>query len=246
MAIRISEAADRKRGRSTFLTLPLFVSPRNKARVGFLTFIFAALVYMISNHFPVFEPRLLTMTPLDRAIPFLPWTVWIYVSEYVYFVVIYILCRETINMNRYVCAVLAIQVFSVLIFTFWPTTYPRDLFPLPADLDRETSWLFSTLRKGDAPTNCCPSLHVSSVFLCGFLFLNEQRRKLWIFMLWATLIGLSTLTTKQHYVIDVVTGLLLAGFFHWIFYRRTEYRPIREILSLKNVRPFFSRINRNL
>lgn len=246
MACQVSEASGKVKGRSTFMTLPLFVSPANKGLVGVLTFVFAGGLYFLSNHYPILEPRLLSMTALDRAIPFLPWTVWVYVSEYVYFIVIYLLCREPINMNRYVSAVLAIQVLSVLIFTLWPTTYPRDLFPLPANLDPTTTWLFSTLRAGDAPTNCCPSLHVSSVFLCGFLFLNEQRRRLWFFMLWATLIGASTLTTKQHYVIDVVTGLLMAILFHWIFYRKTDYRPAREILSLRNVRLFLSRIHKNL
>lgn len=226
--------------------LPLFVSDRNKKLVGFLTFIFAAAIYLIVNHHPVLEPQLLPMTWADRAIPFLPWTVWIYVSEYAYFVIIYILCKDRLNMNRYVYAVLAIQLASVAIFMAWPTTYPRALFPLPSGLDPATYWVFSTLREGDAPTSCCPSLHVSSVFLCGFLFLNEQRKKLWIFMLWASAIGISTLTTKQHYLIDVWTGLLMAALFHWIFYRRVEYRPAREVFDPRAIRSFFSRWGRNL
>ena len=205
--------------------LPKFVTHGNKALVGTLVFIFSAILYLASNHFHFTEPKLLPLTSADQAIPFIPWTVWIYISEYVYFVVIYLLCRDTVNLNKYVYAVCAIQVVSVVIFWIWPTTYPRDLFPLPTTINHWTYWTFNTLRNGDTPANCCPSLHVSSVFLCGFLFLDEQRKKLPFFMLWATLIGLSTLTTKQHYIVDVVTGLLMALLFHWIFYRKIRYRP---------------------
>jgi membrane-associated phospholipid phosphatase len=212
---------------SNGFSLPLFVTRENKLLVGFVTFVVAAGVYLISNHYPIFEPRMLPMTAWDQAIPFLPHTVWIYVSEYVYFIIIYALCREVLNMNRYVYAVLAIQFVSVAIFWAWPTTYPRHLFPLPDSLDHLTHWLFSSLRVGDSPNNCAPSLHVSSVMLCAFLFFNEQREKLWIFVTWGTLISLSTLTTKQHYIVDVVSGFMMAILFHWVFYRRISYHEPR-------------------
>lgn len=203
--------------------LPIFVTRENKHLVGAITFVFAAVIYLMSNHFPFFEPKMLPMTAWDQAIPFIPETVWIYLSEYVFFIVIYLLCRETINMNRYVYAVVALQVVSVTIFWAWPTTYPRSLYPLPDSLDPLTHWAFSSLRHGDSPTNCAPSLHVSSVLLCSFLFFNEQREKLWFFLTWGAFISLSTLTTKQHYIVDVVSGLLMAILFHWFFYRKASY-----------------------
>jgi membrane-associated phospholipid phosphatase len=211
----------------TGFSLPLFVTRENKLLVGAVTFVVAGGVYLISNHYPIFEPRLLPMTAWDQAIPFVPQTVWIYVSEYIYFIVIYALCRETLNMNRYVYAVLAIQFVSVAIFWTWPTTYPRHLFPLPDTLDPLTYKLFASLREGDSPNNCAPSLHVSSVLLCAFLFFNEQREKLWFFLTWGAMISLSTLTTKQHYIVDVVSGLMMAILFHWLFYRRISYHEPR-------------------
>jgi membrane-associated phospholipid phosphatase len=38
-------------------------------------------------------------------------------------------------------------------------------------------------------------------------------------LVWATLVALSTLFTKQHYVLDVVTGVMLAGVAYAIFIR---------------------------
>lgn len=208
------------------ISLPLFLSSQNKILIGVIAFLIGAALYLFTNHHPFFEPKLLPFTALDQSIPFWPWTVWIYTSEYTFFIVIYLVCRSTLNLNKYFYALMALQVVSSVIFMAWPTTYPRHLYPLPAELDSLTHFVFSTLRDGDNPNNCAPSLHVSSVILSSLMFLNEQREKLPFFFTWGILIALSTLTTKQHYVIDVVTGLMMAMIFHWIFYRRISYHEL--------------------
>jgi membrane-associated phospholipid phosphatase len=209
------------------ITLPALVTGRNRIAAGFILFTVASLLYVLSNRFHFSEPRLLPMTAWDQGIPFLPHTIWIYISEYVYFVLIYCLCRDTLNLNKYLYSFFALQTVSVLIFLLWPTTYPRELYPIPEGLGFWTHLAWTTLRAGDTAANCCPSLHVSSVLLCGMLFITEQRNKLPFFLSWGILISLSTLTTKQHYIIDVVTGLAMACIFHWIFYRRVSYRPLK-------------------
>jgi membrane-associated phospholipid phosphatase len=206
------------------ITLPVLVTESNRIVSGFLLFSVASVLYAVSNHFHFIEPKLLTLTPWDQAIPFLPHTIWIYISEYIYFILIYCLCRDTVNLNKYLYSFFALQTVSVMIFMLWPTTYPRDLYPVPEGLGYWTDLAWRTLRTGDTPANCCPSLHVSSVLLCGMNFLNEQRKKLPFFMTWGILISLSTLTTKQHYIVDVITGLAMAGLFHWFFYRKISYR----------------------
>jgi membrane-associated phospholipid phosphatase len=119
---------------------------------------------------------------------------------------------------------LALQIFSVTIFFLWPTTYPRELFPLPATLDPYTYHVFHNLRDVDAASNCFPSLHVSSCYLSSFMYLDEQREKFPIFFAWATAIAMSTLTTKQHYISDVVAGFSSAVLMYVIFHRLARYR----------------------
>ena len=80
----------------------------------------------------------------------------------------------------------------------WPTTIPRPAARNPAF---EALWLF------DVPTNCFPSLHVALATIAAF-FWPRQRRMATI---WAAGIALSTLTTKQHYAIDVVGGLIVSA-----------------------------------
>ena len=131
-----------------------------------------------------------------------------------------------VNLNKYFYSYFALQSVSVMIFYLWPTTYPRDLFPLPDDLGAITHFAFSTLRTTDTPANCCPSLHVSSVYLSTFIFLSDQRKKFPFFFIWGTAIVFSTLTTKQHYLIDVISGFMMAVITYWIFHKYVPYKPL--------------------
>ena len=211
----------------SWISLPMWVSLRTKYILGAVAFAFAALIYSLANHYPIFPIQELPMTWVDQMIPFIPTTVWIYISEYIYFGAIYISSQNVKNLNRYLYAFLALQLISVFIFFIWPTTFPRSLYPLNlGEMDYLTYELFSYLRTVDAPTNCCPSLHVSSVYLSSFVFLEDQEKKFPYFFCWGTAIALSTLTTKQHYIIDVVTGLLMAVVFYQVFHRWVAYHPV--------------------
>jgi len=203
---------------------PLFITYKNKYLAGVFLSLIATFLYLSSNHFHFFEPKILPFSWLDKNVPFIPQTVWIYISEWLFFLIIYITCNNMLNLNKYVYSFLALQLTSVVIFWIWPTTYPRDLFPLPQDLHPFTYRLFEVLRMTDTPANCCPSLHVSSVYLSSFIFLEEQKNKFPYFFAWGTAIAISTLTTKQHYWIDVVMGFLMATTTYWIFYKNASYR----------------------
>ena len=167
------------------------------------------------------------MTLIDQMAPFLPYSVLIYMSEYFYFAFVYILLDDYDNMNRYLYSFFLLQAVSCFVFVVYPTIYPRELFPVPNDLPQwlQATWVW--LRKADAPTNCFPSLHVSSVYLSAFVFITDKQKKLfWFFLIWGTLIALSTLTTKQHYFADIISGFSLAAVFFWWFHYRQSYRRV--------------------
>jgi membrane-associated phospholipid phosphatase len=206
--------------------LPMFINRENKHLVGLALFTVAAALYLCCNHFHLVPPQMLPRSWIDLSVPFLPGTVWVYISEYLFFSAVYLACNDELTLNKYFYSFLCLQTISCFIFWAWPTTYPRDLFPLPNDLDPVTRYVFGSLRQTDTPASCCPSLHVSSVYLSTFLFLEGQKKYFPLFFMWGTAIALSTLTTKQHYMIDVVTGFMLAVIHYWIFFRRVNYRPL--------------------
>ena len=68
---------------------------------------------------------------------------------------------------------------------------------------------YSILYTLDNTTNCVPSLHVALSCIAAFGIWYE-RQQIWQFMaIWAVLIIISTMTTKQHQFIDVITGIIL-------------------------------------
>jgi membrane-associated phospholipid phosphatase len=135
------------------------------------------------------------------------------------------------NVNKYIYSFLTTQGFSCLIFLFFPTIFPRELYPIPEGTHPAIDAVWFWLRNADAPTNCFPSLHVSTVYLSVFIFLDEQREKFPFFLIWGTLIALSTLPTKQHYFIDIVAGLFLSIAAYWLFHRKIKYRRVGPALA---------------
>ncbi len=105
--------------------------------------------------------------------------------------------------GRTYLAIGAIEILHLVIFVLYPTTYPR-----PAG---DTSYpLFEFLKFFDSPTNCFPSLHVAiPIFLALAIWRGGKKIGI-LFLFWAILLALSTLTTKQHYLLDVFGGILTA------------------------------------
>jgi membrane-associated phospholipid phosphatase len=186
------------------------------------SFALVGALYLLSSQFHVGKAVRLRWLALDEAVPFLPWTVWIYLSAFVYLPVALHLNRSTLNLNRRLYAFVALGVVSAAIFFLVPSVYPRELYPLPEGVDAASRWLMETVRAVDRPDNCAPSLHVSLATLVALGFLDDRREVFPWIAAWAGLQSLSTLTTKQHHVLDVVSGLVFGALFYFFFHRVIE------------------------
>lgn len=159
--------------------------------------------YTFTNQFPIYEPQYLPMTQVDKSIPFLPWTAWIYSTVYFMPIALPMFIKNRYYLNLAVIAFFVIATLEAVIFFTFPTTYPRHLYPLPDGIE---GFPLNFLRKLDQPTNCFPSQHVSFAFLTAFVIDKINWKKGAIATLWALAIAISTLTTKQHYIWDLVFG----------------------------------------
>ena len=106
-------------------------------------------------------------------------------------------------------------VWSNLIFLLAPNIVPITELVNTSWKDEGglTGWLWLTLDKADEPTNGFPSLHVSiMIFLALEMSTRSKPRSTLFFLMWfaAILVVLSTLTTGQHQVLDLVGGTVLA------------------------------------
>lgn len=165
-------------------------------------------------------PRYDFSTSLDAAIPFLPWTHAVYTSFFLLLLVAawQLDAREYVRMLAAVLVVNAVCYAGFILFT---AHYPRpDVESITSPYwHEEFRWMWSQ----DKPGNTFPSLHVAITVL-GALRLSKRRGgALW--GVWAALICLSTLTVKQHFIVDVLGGLAVACAVHAVVFRSTEVRP---------------------
>ncbi|HQM44836.1 MAG: phosphatase PAP2 family protein [Syntrophaceae bacterium] len=76
----------------------------------------------------------------------------------------------------------------------------------------------------DQPYNLFPSMHLSASFFSAFYCLSKKRMVGYVSMIMAILVGISVVLLKQHYILDVVAGFLLA--FCCFFFSCTRFKSL--------------------
>lgn len=113
--------------------------------------------------------------------------------------------------RRFAAVVAGTIVFSAACFVVLPLTIARPDLGFGSFSDH----LLAALYAADRPTNLFPSLHVSLSFLCALAVgYAWPRLRIWA-LAWAALIAVSTLLTRQHYLVDVLGGIAVA----WVAWR---------------------------
>ena len=153
----------------------------------------------------------------DRALPLYPAWALVYGCLYLFLIVLPVLVvREEDLIRRTVLAYLFVWITAYAFFFLYPTAAPR---PARVPGDGFGAWGLRFLYGADPPFNCFPSLHVAHSFVSALACRRVNRRVGAAALACASLVGLSTLFTKQHYVADVAAGVLLAGAAWAIFLR---------------------------
>ena len=147
-------------------------------------------------------------TRLDDAIPFWPWTSWFYLPIYAAIFVISIAgFRRREMFDRALKAVALVMFLGALCHLLIRAEYPRPILspPYPDLSYRFMAWV----QRVDRPGNVFPSLHVAQTSTLAFLLCRDRPRwgRLAVFL--GALLALSTLTTKQHFIADVISGYAL-------------------------------------
>lgn len=156
-------------------------------------------------------------TEADLLIPFLPWTISIYFGCYLLWCVNYFLCaaqaRE--NRDRFFCADILAKGLCFVLFLAIPTTNARPT------VDGGTVWdmLMRFLYRIDSADNLFPSIHCLASWMC---WTGVRKRKdipgvyRWFSLAAALTVCVSTLTTRQHVIVDVIAGILIAEGCYWL------------------------------
>lgn len=186
------------------------------------------LFYLWPNFWPLFPPAFLPLSSIDLAVPFLPWTFLIYVSDYLVFVIaIYMLDLEGFN-------AFSRKMFLTLLicggfFIFFPTAYPRPVYPENQPL--LIHLVMNLVGVADSPLNCFPSMHVALTTVAAWSVRCLGRKTFIAFCVWAVAIFISTLTTKQHYLADIGGGLsvaVVATMLDWVLFQKRSLNALLE------------------
>jgi membrane-associated phospholipid phosphatase len=180
-----------------------------KWSLGFLVAVVGLTIYQVMGRVDLGRSTAMLDTALDRAIPLLPWTTWFYEPFYLgVFVIGTVAFSSRRIYNRALCCVLVNMLVAALGHFFIRAEYPRPVLHLPYP-DLSTAFL-AFVYKIDPPGNVFPSLHVAHAFALSFLLRLDRPRLGAVTLTMSTLLALSTLTTKQHFVADVIAGLAMA------------------------------------
>jgi membrane-associated phospholipid phosphatase len=171
------------------------------------------LFYGLTNYFPTGAPSSLPFFPIESRIPVIPASVWVYLSYYPLLALAGMRMAKQPWIWRAVGATAFVITCSGIVFLIHPTMIERPAFAGGGFSGSALRWV----RAIDPPNNCFPSLHVGLATCCGLIWRKAAPRRGPLLLLWTASIAVSTLTTKQHYLIDVLGGLLVAAI-AWVLF----------------------------
>lgn len=174
------------------------------------------------------------VTVLDKATPFLTIFVVPYVLWYPFIIItMYYLCiKDRAVYFKTLLAYVIGLIVCYMTYHVFQTTVPRPLLTG----DDLFSNILRAVYKADQPFNAFPSIHVLSSFLM-IKAISVSQVKNWfnqfVIYMSSILIILSTLFVKQHVILDVVSGILVAD----VIYRLVDsyYAADRVLLWSKEI-----------
>lgn len=151
----------------------------------------------------------------EHYIPFWDWSILPYWSLNLAYGFSFLGFQRLTDMDRHGMRLVLCQVLAVTIFLLFPLRFS---FSQPV-LDGFLGHLFALLHSFDKPYNQAPSLHLAMLVLVRARWKATGPAALGL-NIWAILVGISTLTTRQHHFIDIATGITLGLFVLWCIPKR--------------------------
>lgn len=146
--------------------------------------------------------------PLDARIPLIPIFVIPYVIffPYVFGTVLGSYLSGDPGFNILAAALIIVSLITSLIYLEFPSAIMRPAFRATGELLR----IIKFIQKVDSPNNVFPSNHVAYSLVTTIYLSSALPQFAPLFWLCFVFIGASTVFIKQHYIIDVPAGALVA------------------------------------
>ena len=187
-------------------------------------FMFLLPMYFVIGRWTERDPHHQPAIWLDQAMPLWPEWIAIYGSLYLCaFILPLVVVRGRELFRQTMKAYLFVMLASYAGFWFYPTVAPR---VDQAAVDGFAEWALQMFYDIDQPYGCFPSLHVAYSFVGALACYRMHPRVGLAASVWSILIGLSTVYTKQHFVVDAIAGAALGVAAYWLFLKGRPRAPI--------------------
>jgi len=151
----------------------------------------------------------------EQQIPFVPQFIYIYLSLSL-FIILPLCYLQHHQLKPWAKSYMWMTFVAGLVFILLPTKLAA-----ARSLDiMQREELFALLYSLDLPHNLFPSLHVGYTSLALLIIVGSERKNSWIWLIlgWWLLLMVSVLLMRQHYLADIIGGLLLAmGCYRYIY-----------------------------
>ncbi len=162
-------------------------------------------------------------TSIDEVIPRLPVFTIPYLAflPWLWGIIIYVWFKNR-SFRQLAYSLIIINLVACFVYLTFQTSVPRD--PI---LEND---IFSNILKfiysNDNIYAALPSLHSALSASIATYFLINKSRLTYFHVFMAILIIVSTLFTKQHFVLDAISGVLLGGLVTWVVFRGFNRRDL--------------------
>ena len=191
---------------------------KEKLLLGLATVAFFVVVHFSTNYLSKLrDVQRCTALPIDNRLPFIAKLVYFYLFTYLFntvFLFLMIYKREMYDFVRVVKMMIAVVVIGGIFYIVFPTKVIKPSLEKSGDVSKS---LVSYHNRHILPYNAFPSLHVAFSFLTVLLAFEFDFAYKYIYLLVLFLIAFSALFTKQHYIIDIIAGIMLALAIYFIF-----------------------------
>jgi membrane-associated phospholipid phosphatase len=158
------------------------------------------------------------LTNIDIMIPIVPEFIWIYhtLMPILLITSVIIVKRPGVFFTSFLSCIIATIILGIF-YVLFPSHYPRPTIIGNSISEQILRFTYMI----DGPNCTFPSGHVTYSFIFYFTIKDSQLIKdykfiQFLYLMWAILISVSTLLIKQHYIIDVLSGVLVATICYYV------------------------------
>ncbi|MFW5794602.1 MAG: phosphatase PAP2 family protein [Bacillota bacterium] len=185
----------------------------------------------------------------NQAVPFISWHIYPYIIAYPFWFFTFLYIGYRSKKNMYLIATIAMITFTIcgIWYFFWQSDVENwrltsglflnnNYFTPRTDLNFTESivmWIYQAA----GPRNALPSMHTLASWICIIGVRLDKKMPIitkTIIIILAVSIIVATQTLKQHYIIDLIVGILLGEVFYWI---------LKDSKIVKKVGNFFDKLN---